>query len=171
MKQLDLFEHCLPENVTPAEDGTKWQLYVDGAARNNPGPAGVGIYIVKNEQPLHKKGFFVGTKTNNQAEYLALLCGIALCKEEMQPNDALFVMSDSELLVKQLQGAYKVKKPHLKPLHALAMELFSSLRYSICHVRRENNTMADALANEGIDKKVPVPDHLHDLLYAYGISL
>lgn len=171
MKQLDLFERCTPEDVEPKKDGDKWVLYVDGAARNNPGPAGIGIYILKNDKPLHKKGFYIGIKTNNQAEYLALLCGVFLCKEEMAYNDALYIMSDSELLIRQLKGEYKVKKPHLKDLYAVACTLLSSVQYSVCHIVRENNVIADALANLGLDKKVHVPQPFSDMLQKHDISL
>lgn len=171
MKQLDLFEQCSPKDVVPKKNGNKFLLYVDGAARNNPGPAGVGIYIVKNDDPLQKTGFFIGSKTNNQAEYLALVFGVALCKEHMSSDDALYIMSDSQLLINQIKGAYKVKMPHLKPLYGLVMDLLQPLQYSVCHIRREYNTMADALANSGIDKKVKVPEALISLLHTHGISL
>lgn len=158
MKQLDLFpktpnnSHSAPEHVADM-----WQLFIDGAARNNPGPAGVGIYILKNGEPFERKGFFLGSKTNNQAEYAALLIGLVMVKEVMRLHDTLTIVSDSELLVKQVQGLYKVKQPELQKLHAQAVVLLQSLSYVIRHVLRSENPVADELANHGIDKKIQLP--------------
>jgi ribonuclease HI len=165
MKQLDLFssfsstdKDISSPHSSPLEKVSDiWQIFIDGAARNNPGPAGVGIYMLKNGQPFARKGFFLGSKTNNQAEYAALLIGLVLVKEHMNQDDALTIVSDSELLVKQIQGLYKVKQPELQKLHAQALVLLKSLKYVIRHVMRSENPVADELANHGIDKKIPLP--------------
>lgn len=138
----------------------KWELYVDGAARNNPGPAGAGIYITKDGEPFVQQGFYLGVKTNNQAEYLALLLGVYSAGLHMSKGDALTIKSDSELLVRQLNGVYKVKNPGLTQLYHGVRSYLQTLHYIIQHVPREQNKIADKLANMGIDKKIEVPQEL-----------
>lgn len=135
----------------------RWQLYVDGAARNNPGPAGAGIYILKNNEPVAELGVCLGTKTNNQAEYLALLLGLLMVKKLMGQEDALIIKSDSELLVRQLTGVYSVKNKDLVRLAQYAKGLLAKT-YSMVHIPRSENKVADRLANKGIDKKIPIPE-------------
>src|SRR5436190_19558893 len=96
-----------------------WSLFIDGAARNNPGPAAAGIYLLKNDILFLKDGYYLGIKTNNQAEYLALVFGLLIVEEHRQVDDQLRIVSDSQLLVRQLMGVYRVKHPHLQPLYAL----------------------------------------------------
>ena len=158
MKQMSLFEQQEPPKVVATI--SEWHLFVDGAARNNPGPAGAGIYIIKNGEPAVKQGFFLGKKTNNQAEYLALVLGICLALELMGKLDTLKIFSDSELLVRQIKGIYAVKNAELRILHERAKTLLSSVKYSAHHIMRERNAIADALANHGVDKKIKVPAHL-----------
>lgn len=162
MKQLDLFSPHSSSVIEPVAD--MWQLFIDGAARNNPGPAGVGIYILKNGEPFIRKGFFLGSKTNNQAEYSALLIGLVMVTEYIGKDDTLTIVSDSELLVKQIQGLYKVKQSELQKLHAQALVLLKSFNYVIRHVMRSENPVADELANHGIDKKVPLPQIIAEKL-------
>ncbi len=132
------------------------RLYTDGAARGNPGPAAVGIVIEDDEgQVLWKEGRYLGKTTNNVAEYQALLIGLVTART-LGPGP-LVVRMDSELVVKQLTGAYRVKHPALIPLHRKALaELgrFSSWRAE--HVRREKNQMADHLANLALDRTLGV---------------
>jgi ribonuclease HI len=130
-----------------------WRLYIDGAARNNPGPAGIGIYLVRNNCPVVEQGFYVGSKTNNQAEYLALLVGLFYCKKYISPHERVYIYSDSQLLVRQLSGIYKIKNAELKKLVGFVQEFLSMVQYTLVHIRRENNTKADSLANKGIDTK------------------
>lgn len=156
MKQMKLFE----AEPKPLVTLTEWQLFVDGAARNNPGPAGAGIYITKQGEPFIKQGFFLGNKTNNQAEYMALILGICQVSEHMAPHDTLKIFSDSELLIKQIKGIYAVKNKELKILHERLKKLLAPFTYSAHHVLREKNAIADALANHGIDKKIKVPENL-----------
>lgn len=149
MKQLSIF----PQLGT---DAIVWHLFIDGAARNNPGPAGAGMYILKNGVEFSRHGFFLGNKTNNQAEYLALLLGILLLKAHMCPEDKVIIKSDSQLLVRQLTGMYAIKNPELKRIAATIKEMLSMLKYTLVHIRREENSVADCLANMGIDKKIPI---------------
>jgi ribonuclease HI len=160
MKQLSLFDRPHKKE----EIYNHWKLFIDGAARNNPGPAGAGIHLVKNDRSFKKLGFYLGKKTNNQAEYGALLIGIYFLKQYIDPNDHVDIISDSELLVKQFKGEYKVKHPELKPLHLLAKSLLQDMTYSISHVLREHNKVADAMANKGIDEKKALPADFLTLL-------
>jgi len=126
-------------------------LYADGAARGNPGPAGIGV-VIEDERGrvLKEVSQFIGRKTNNQAEYMALIQGLAAAAEVQA--DAILVRLDSELLVHQLKGEYKVKSPLLKPLRNQAQRLLA--RYKVVgieHVERQYNRAADRLANRAID--------------------
>jgi ribonuclease HI len=158
MKQLSFFEDSAPTTQAAA-----WHLFVDGAARNNPGPAGAGIYITKNGEPVIKQGFFLGNRTNNQAEYMALVLGLCQVRSLMQAQDKLHIFSDSELLIRQLQGRYAVKNKELRILFDRVKAMLVAIPHSVKHVMREQNTHADALANEGIDKKHPIPQDIAHL--------
>lgn len=151
--------------------GDVWKLYVDGAARNNPGPSAAGIYLLKNDKVIEKRGFFLGLKTNNQAEYLALLLGMLVLQKHMKINDTVSIISDSELMVKQLKGEYKVRMVTLKPLFALAHAMLYMIKGTVKHVLRHHNTEADAMANYGLDKKVPVPQEFIEALRKHEILL
>lgn len=135
----------------------RWLLSVDGASRNNPGPAGAGIVLSKDGEEIVKQGFYLGNKTNNQAEYFALLLGVFYAQRHMVANDTLVIQSDSELLVRQMNGEYKIKSPDLQHLFSCVQERLRSLSFVVRHVRREQNAAADKMANLGIDKKIPVP--------------
>jgi ribonuclease HI len=148
-----------------------FKLFVDGASRNNPGKAGVGIYILKDELPVEKQGLYIGIKTNNQAEYIALLLGILFLQSHMRPDDMVHIISDSELMVKQLKGEYRVKNQDLLQLYTIASKLLASLHYDIIHAPREKNSVADSLANIGIDRAIRVPDALLAMLNEYSVSL
>ena len=128
------------------------RIHIDGAARGNPGPAGVGVLILQPDgqvvEQLHR---FIGEATNNVAEYRALL--LALERAQALGYAEIDVYSDSELLVRQLQGRYQVKHPTLRELYAMAREHIGRFRrFGIEHVPREENAEADALANRGIDE-------------------
>lgn len=135
----------------PADPGPRLILYTDGAARGNPGPAGIGALLVDEEgRTVATLAEGLGHATNNQAEYRAVIEGLRLAKEHGASR--VLVRSDSKLLVEQLKGAWKVKHAGLKPLHAqarAAARAFDRVDYE--HVRREENVEADALANEGVD--------------------
>lgn len=173
MKQLLIFgshEQNAPHDSHQISKSAHWKLYVDGASRNNPGPSGAGIYLVKNGQAFEQRGFFLGTKTNNQAEYLALLLGVYLVNKQFKAGDHLEVISDSQLLIRQLQGIYKVKNSDLQSLHALAKSMLARLKHTTMHVLRHENVHADRLANEGLDKKIKVPDEFISLLAQHAIN-
>jgi ribonuclease HI len=124
---------------------------VDGGARGNPGPAAIGILVRNGDgQVLEEVGERIGEATNNVAEYRALLRGIELAAA--QGADDLDLIGDSELVVRQVEGRYKVKNAGMKELHAevkRALENFDS--WSIRHVRRAENADADRLVNQALD--------------------
>lgn len=124
---------------------------IDGASRGNPGPAAYAVVIRDpNGNVVLELGKRLGRDTNNVAEYYALLA--ALDYAGNSGIKALRIRSDSELLVRQMQGRYKVKSPDLKPLHERALKMSRQLQYfTIEHVRREQNRDADALANAALD--------------------
>ncbi len=171
MKQLNFIGDCSEPVKKVSESATEWKLFIDGASRNNPGQSGAGVYLLKNNEPVYKEGFYLGIKTNNQAEYLALVLGIFSCKRLMFADDFLAIISDSELLVKQMKGEYKVKRETLKQLNKVAFALLDGMNYSFCHVLREYNKQADKYANQGIDKGTPVPKDFSTMLRTHGITL
>ena len=128
------------------------RIHIDGAARGNPGPAGVGILIFGPDgQVTERVHRSIGEATNNVAEYRALLLALERAQELGYPEIEVF--SDSELLVRQLQGRYQVKHPVLRELFATARQRIESLRrFRIQHVPREQNAEADSLANRAIDE-------------------
>lgn len=123
----------------------------DGASRGNPGPAGAGVQITDADgDVLAEVAEGLGAATNNVAEYTAVIRGLERARD-LGATDVL-LRSDSQLLINQLTGRYRVKSPHLHPLHRRVRELatgFDSIKFE--HVRRERNTEADRLANEGVD--------------------
>lgn len=137
---------------------SRYVLRTDGGARGNPGPAGAGFVLENPDGTIVcRAGRYLGETTNNVAEYRALLLGL----ETAVASGArpLVVYSDSELLVRQLNGAYRVKNEGLKPLFAEARRLIGVLReVTVVHVRRSENREADALANEAMDARGPVGD-------------
>jgi len=124
----------------------------DGGARGNPGPAGYGVVIQDNSgRKVAALSEYLGHQTNNFAEYQGLIA--ALEYTVTHGPKALKLISDSELLVRQIKGIYKVKNATLKDLHARAKELIAQLDwFSIGHAMREHNQEADRLANEAMDK-------------------
>jgi ribonuclease HI len=148
-----------------------WTLFVDGASRNNPGPSGAGIYIEKNDILFIKCGYYLGKKTNNQAEYLALLLGLLIISEHKGADDQLRIISDSQLLVRQLLGMYKVRNPQLQTLYAVCKAKMHAMNATISHVLRDENSQADAMANQGVDNKLLPPKHYLAQLKQYDIIL
>lgn len=142
--------HHAPAHANAAH---AYKLYVDGASRGNPGLAGAGAVIMDPEGAVVKRlKKFLGTATNNTAEYQALIMGLTAAKALHISN--LAVHADSELMVKHMNGQYKVKSPDLKPLYDSAQVLIKSFNsVSIKHVYREENGSADGLANEAIDTR------------------
>ncbi|MEM6756693.1 MAG: ribonuclease HI family protein [Planctomycetota bacterium] len=126
-------------------------IHVDGGARGNPGPAGAGVVISDPDgTPLHEAGYWLGRCTNNVAEYSGLLKALEVATTMNAQKVA--VRSDSQLMVKQLLGEYRVKSADLKPLYQKASALLSAFPAStITHVYRDKNKRADQLANLAMD--------------------
>jgi ribonuclease HI len=123
-------------------------LYVDGCSIGNPGHSGIGVVLeAPSGDVLWELGEYIGKTTNNVAEYRALLRGLS---EALQLGvTAVSVFTDSELLVKQLRGEYRVRAPHLKPLYSDAVRMLARFRPGqVRHVRREQNARADKLAEK-----------------------
>lgn len=126
--------------------------HTDGGARGNPGPAGYGV-VIKDEggKKVAALSEYLGHQTNNFAEYQALIAALEYAQKH--ESKALKVISDSELLVRQIKGIYKVKNAMLQDLHARAKQLIAKLDwFSIDHALREHNQEADRLANEAMDR-------------------
>lgn len=135
----------------PAHPGLRLIAYTDGAARGNPGPAGIGVQVVDFDGAvLAEVARGIGVATNNVAEYTAVIEALERCRA-LGADDVL-VRTDSQLLVEQLAGRYRVRNARLQELHREVRERaagFSRVRYQ--HVPRERNREADRLANEGVD--------------------
>ena len=142
---------AVPADLPPLPEG--WVLaHCDGGARGNPGPAGFGAVIVDAAgTPLAELSEFLGFRTNNYAEYSGLLAVLAWALEHGHLK--LRLVSDSELMVKQIQGKYKVNSPDLKPLHEEAHRRITRFEgFEIHHALRNKNKVADRLANEAMDR-------------------
>ncbi len=128
-------------------------IYTDGASRNNPGDAGAGVYVLEDGKPSVQICKYLGKTTNNIAEYNAAIIGFEHAVKRGATKVRLF--ADSELLVKQVNGQYKVKNEGLKPLHARIKELIAKIGVvEVQYIPRERNKEADALANKAIDEKI-----------------
>ena len=138
--------------ITMSNEQAEWLLMVDGAARGNPGDAGCGAAICDESGTVVKElSRYLGRTTNNVAEYEGLLMGLDALVQLGRKK--IRVQSDSQLLVRQLNGEYRVKDEKLKVLHQRAMTLLRQFdSYRIVHVYREMNKIADRLANRGIDE-------------------
>lgn len=137
---------------------TRAVLRSDGGARGNPGPAGAGFVIEVGGDTVCRGGRYLGECTNNVAEYEALLWGLENVRA--LGHDEVSVFADSELLVKQINGQYRVKNEGLKPLFVRALSLLRGFRsFEVAHVRREANKDADAMANEAMDLRADVGDY------------
>jgi ribonuclease HI len=124
----------------------------DGAARGNPGPAGIGVQITTSDGTVVGEiARGIGEATNNVAEYTAVIEGLSLARD--LGARSVILRSDSQLLVNQLTGRYRVKSPNLEPLHRRARAIAAGFdRILFEHVPREQNGEADRLANEGVDR-------------------
>ena len=139
----------------PSSSKTSSELIIahcDGGSRGNPGPAGYGAVIEdQNGRILARLSEYLGKRTNNYAEYSALLGVLAWCIENKQPR--VRVVADSELMVKQMQGKYKVNSPDLRPLWEEARRRANQLeKFEIQHTLRGGNKEADQLANDAMDR-------------------
>ncbi|MEM4195243.1 MAG: ribonuclease HI family protein [Candidatus Anstonellales archaeon] len=126
-------------------------IYTDGACFGNPGPMGIGIVFVKNNRVVKKISMLIGKGTNNIAEYTAVLVALQEAKKIGERN--IVLRADSQLLIKQLNGEYKVKAKHLKQLHAAVVSLAKELNVRFEWVEREKNKIADWLSKKAIENK------------------
>src|SRR5579863_3658255 len=139
-----------PESPSPRMEGAH-TANIDGAARGNPGPASYGVVVRRPDgSPLESLGKYIGRHTNNVAEYYALIA--ALDYAAANGIKRLRVQSDSQLIVNQMKGLYKVKHPDLRPLHERAKKQAAGLEsFTIQYVPREENRDADEMANAALD--------------------
>lgn len=146
-----------PDGAPPARSPSaleRVKIYSDGAARGNPGPAGAGAVIVAADgTPIAHLGRFLGEATNNYAEYHGLLLGLNRARElgvsEVQ------VYADSQLVIRQLGGQYRVRNEGLRPLFDEALRLLRGFRkFELHHIPREQNAAADEMSNRAIDEKM-----------------
>lgn len=128
------------------------KIYSDGASRGNPGPAAYGFIFIKDNEVNYKESGFIGKKTNNQAEYIAVLNALKKARERKFSKIKYF--SDSQLLVKQLNGEWNVRDKNLKKYYDKINELIREIDVDFSHVNRENRyiEIADALCNKKLDK-------------------
>lgn len=132
------------------------EIYVDGGARGNPGPAGGGFVIYQNGKAVKKGSDFFGEKTNNQAEYLALRMALREAYARFE-NAPINCFMDSELVVRQMKGEYKVKNANIKALYEEVRRIADQFKiFTIHHIPREQNYLADKLANQAMDAGSPV---------------
>lgn len=129
-------------------------LYTDGGSRGNPGHAASGFVIYdENNKELHAEGKYLGINTNNFAEYTALIEGLKKAME--MGGTEIQIRMDSELIVKQMKGQYKIKQPHLQLLASEVLKLLGKFHsHSFTHVRRELNKRADHMVNDALDKEM-----------------
>ncbi len=142
-----LFDAVVPEAT----------LFADGGSRGNPGPAASGAVLVDAAgEVIDEAGRFLGTATNNVAEWTALLIGLEKAIE--RGTKRLAVRMDSELVVKQIRGEYRVKHAHLQPLHRRALTLMRQFEHiDIKHIPRKQNALADGLVNHVLDQEASRP--------------
>jgi ribonuclease HI len=146
--------HVRPDNVCFLRTDLniiKFTIFTDGASRGNPGPSAIGV-VLKDEKntTVATISQALGVTTNNQAEYRAIIAGLE--KALKMGARQVAVKSDSELMVKQINGEYKIKNAALRPLYLKALELIGYLEsFSIVYIPRAQNAAADALANKALD--------------------
>jgi ribonuclease HI len=129
----------------------KFFIYIDGASRGNPGPAGIGVVIRDEKKKVLKELYrYIGKTTNNVAEYNALIQGLE--EAANLEADEVVINMDSELVARQLDGAYRVRNDDIKPLFENALGMLKNFkRFEIRHIDRSKNTEADRLANKAIN--------------------
>jgi len=137
--------------VSPAP-APELDLHIDGASRGNPGEAGFGVHATAGDATVAELYGYLGRASNNVAEYRALIGALEYALSVGSRRVRVF--SDSELVVKQVNGVYRVKHPDMIPLHRQARELLARFDEArVSHVRREQNREADALANRAVDER------------------
>lgn len=137
-------------------DKNKIVIYTDGGARGNPGPAGIGVVIEFPDGTKKKYKEYIGIATNNIAEYTAVIVALTKTKTIIKSKNVVIeIRSDSELLVKQMNGEYRVKNEGLRPLYEKAHKLLEFYEeVSFVHIPREKNKDADTLVNRVLDDMV-----------------
>lgn len=134
------------------------KIYTDGGSRGNPGISGFGLVIFdEKDNIIHQESKFLGIKTNNEAEYLGLIAALEWLDQNHKKYQITGVsfFSDSQLLVRQLQGKYKVKSPNLIGLYQQSIKILNKLNlpFQFNDIRRHLNTLADELANQAMDRR------------------
>jgi ribonuclease HI len=125
-------------------------MYTDGGSRGNPGKAAIGVVIYnEKDKVIEKISKYIGTATNNVAEYSALLVGVLALKKLKCTEVEMFL--DSLLIVNQLNGKYRVKDSKMKKLYLKVMENLEDIDWTVAHVKREKNKVADSLVNDALD--------------------
>jgi len=156
--ETEVQRSILSNGVNQREDcdrkGLALLIFIDGASRGNPGRAGAGVYITDREgKRIAETGRYLGQKTNNEAEYGALLLGMKEAKR--LGGESIHVFTDSELIARQVKGIYRVKELHLRLLHKKVLEMIKEfVSFEIEAIPREENQEADLLANQAIERKI-----------------
>ena len=129
-------------------------IFTDGASRSNPGHAAIGYQLTDGKKELEIKGEYIGVKTNNEAEYQALIMALKACKK--YKPEKIEVYSDSQLMIKQLSDEWKVKHPQLQDLYGEVKRITKGYKMTYTHVRRDNPGVSkcDALANAALDLRL-----------------
>lgn len=123
------------------------EIYIDGASQGNPGPAGIGVVLTQDGQVIKNLSVYLGTQTNNVAEYMSLIFGLQ--EAFVLRANAVKIYTDSQLLCRQINNQYKIKSPNLIGLHSQAQNLLSGFeRAEVKYIPRENNSGADKLAKK-----------------------
>lgn len=142
----------IPQKTSLKPDAGTLKVFADGGSRGNPGSSGGGFAVYRNGEVVLSGSEYFGEKTNNQAEYLALRLALRQVYDRFG-NVSLECFMDSELVVKQMRGQYKVKSPNVAALHEEVKRIASQFKsFTISHVPRSQNQLADRLANEAMDK-------------------
>jgi ribonuclease HI len=138
-------------------------LFTDGASRGNPGYAGIGFSFFNGDQLILSGGYYIGKTTNNVAEMVAILVGLKKiyyqCPDHLK--NKITIKSDSLLLMNQFNKKFSIKNEKLKLAHQLFIDNFGIYDFNFVHIPREENRLADSLANKGIDEKIILPENLY----------
>ncbi len=141
------------EGKKTSEKSETIEIFTDGGSRGNPGPSGGGFVIFKGGKLVDKGSAYFGEKTNNQAEYLALHLALREAHEKFNTSK-IHCFLDSKLVVEQMKGNFKVKSENVKPLFEETRRLMAQFKsFSIQHIPREQNKLADQMANEAMDRR------------------
>jgi len=129
------------------------EIYIDGASKGNPGPSGIGIVVCQDGRTVKNISNYIGESTNNVAEYTALIFGLQ--EALIQRADRISILTDSELLYRQINRVYKIKSPAIMNLYRQAQHLMSAFKgVSVRHIPREHNRGADKLASLAVKEEM-----------------